>query len=143
MYDHGMVGPVIGLVAWTLVVWIWMFATRIPAMQAAKIDLTTEEARRAGSLKGKLPRRVEQVADNYAHLHEQPTIFYALALAMQAGGMADPVNIGLAWAYMVSRVLHSLVQNTVNVIMVRFAVFLAGSLVLIAMTVRALMAMLG
>jgi hypothetical protein len=134
-----MIAPVLTLVAWTFVMWVWMYATRIPAIQAAKIDMA--ELSRTGA-KLELPPKVSRVADNYNHLHEQPTIFYALALAAQAAGAADGVAVGLAWAYVASRVVHSLVQATVNVIPIRFAVFTLGSLLLMGLLVRTVLAVL-
>ena len=83
-----------------------------------------------------LPPEVSRIADNYNHLHEQPTIFYALALAAQLAGATDAASVGLAWAYVALRVVHSFVQATRNVIMIRFAVFALGSLVLLALLVR-------
>lgn len=133
MLDHGMLSPVLALIAWTFVMWIWMYATRIPAIQAAKVDMA--ELSRTGA-KLELPAEVARVADNYNHLHEQPTIFYALALAAQVGGAADGLNVGLAWAYVALRVAHSLVQATKNVIPIRFSLFSLGSLVLLALLVR-------
>jgi hypothetical protein len=133
MLDHGLIPPVLALVAWTFVMWIWMYATRIPAMRRAQVDVA--ELSRTGK-KLELPPEVARVADNYNHLHEQPTIFYALALAAQAAGVTDPVSVGLAWGYVAARVVHSLVQATRNVIPIRFAVFALGSLVLLALLVR-------
>jgi hypothetical protein len=128
-----MVGPVLALIGWTFVMWVWMYATRIPAMQKANIDV--DELSRTGAPLA-LPPEVARVADNYNHLHEQPTIFYALALAAEISGVGDGVNVGLAWAYVASRVVHSLVQATKNKIMVRFTVFAIGSLVLFALLLR-------
>jgi hypothetical protein len=128
-----MVAPVLALVAWTFVMWFWMYATRIPAMQKAGIDVT-DLSRTGGKLE--LPPEVARVADNYNHLHEQPTIFYALALATQVAGAADGVAVALAWTYVVTRVVHSLVQATKNVIPIRFTVFAIGSFVLMALLVR-------
>jgi hypothetical protein len=128
-----MIAPVLALAAWTFVMWAWMYATRIPAMRRANVDLA--ELSRTGT-KLQLPPQVSRVADNYNHLHEQPTIFYAVALAAQLGGAIDDLNVGLAWAYVALRVLHSLVQATRNVIPLRFAVFALGSLVLLALLVR-------
>ena len=136
MYEHGMMTPVLALVAWTFVMWIWMYATRIPAMQKANIDVA-ELGRTGAPLV--LPPEVARVADNYNHLHEQPTIFYALALAAQMVGAGDAVNVGLAWAYVVIRVAHSLVQATVNVIPLRFLLFALGSLTLLVLLIRTLM----
>jgi hypothetical protein len=133
MEGSGMIAPVLALVAWTFVMWVWMYATRIPAMQRAKIDVA--ELSRTGA-KLELPPEVSRVADNYNHLHEQPTLFYALALAAQLAGAADATNVGLAWAYVGSRVAHSLVQATKNVIPVRFALFALGSALLLILLVR-------
>jgi hypothetical protein len=139
MPEQGMLPPVLALVAWTFVMWFWMYATRIPAMQKAKIDVA-ELSRTGAPLV--LPPEVARVADNYNHLHEQPTIFYALALATQLGGAADGVNVALAWAYVASRVVHSLIQATRNVIPLRFAVFALGSLLLMALLVRSALTLL-
>lgn len=140
MIEHGMIAPVLALVAWTFVMWFWMYATRIPAMQRARIDVG--ELSRTGA-KLELPPEVARVADNYNHLHEQPTIFYALALAAQLGGAGDALNVGLAWAYVGIRVVHSCYQSLVNFVPVRFVLFLLGSFVLIAMAVRNVAAALG
>jgi hypothetical protein len=102
-------------------------------MQKARIDVA-ELSRTGAPLV--LPPEVARVADNYNHLHEQPTLFYALALAAQLGGAADGTNVALAWGYVASRIVHSLIQATRNVIPLRFAVFAAGSLLLMALLVR-------
>lgn len=133
MFAHELIAPVLALVGWTFVMWFWMYATRIPAMQRARVDMA-ELSRTNGPLV--LPAEVARVADNYNHLHEQPTIFYAVALGAQLAGATDATNVGLAWAYVASRVLHSLVQATQNVIPVRFAVFALGSFVLLGLLVR-------
>ena len=125
--------PVLGLIGWTFVMWVWMYATRIPAMQKAEIDVD-EISRTGASLE--LPPEVSRVADNYNHLHEQPTIFYALAITSGLLGAGDGIQVMLAWSYVVLRVIHSLVQATKNAIMVRFSLFALASVVLFVMFVR-------
>lgn len=127
--------PVLVLVAWTLVMWIWMYSRRIPAMKAAGID--PQDAAHPGSL-AVLPSNVRAVADNYNHLHEQPTIFYALMFFATLTAGVDGTTLLLGWAYVVSRVLHSLIQATINKVMLRFSVFAAGSLLLMVMAAREL-----
>lgn len=139
MLAHGMLLPIIALVGWTFVMWFWMYATRIPAMQRARIDM--EELSRTGAPLV-LPPEVARVADNYNHLHEQPTIFYAVALVAQLAGSVDATLVGLAWAYVGLRVVHSLVQATRNVIPLRFASFTLGSIVLMVLWVRTLLQLL-
>jgi hypothetical protein len=133
-----MLVPMLALVAWTFVIWMWMYATRIPAMQAAGLD--PAKVKRKPDL-DVLPVTVQQVADNYNHLHEQPTLFYALVTYCVLAGAADGVNVALAWGYVASRVAHSLVQCIWNFVPVRFAIFSVGSLLLMAITVRCLLAL--
>ena len=128
-----LVPPVLALIGWTFVMWVWLYATRIPAMRAARIDLDLMS--RTGA-KLDLPPAVSRVADNYNHLHEQPTIFYALALASQLASAVDGISVALAWTYVSLRVVHSFVQATRNVIIVRFFVFAAASLVLLLLLLR-------
>ena len=132
--------PVLVLVTWTLFMWVWMYVTRIPSMNAAGID--PQEAAHPGSL-DRLPSRVRAAADNYNHLHEQPTIFYALMFFVALTGGGDGTALSIAWAYVASRVLHSLVQATINKVVVRFALFVVGSLALMAMAARELVRVFG
>ena len=132
-----MLTPVLALVVWTLAIWIWMYATRIPAMQ--KAGIAPQQARFPGSLE-RLPDSARQVADNYNHLMEQPTIFYALCFIVVLAGRSDSLNIDLAWAYVGLRIVHSLIQCTVNIVNLRFLVFTLSTLVLMAMAARAVMA---
>lgn len=131
-----MVAPVMALVAWSLVIWLWMYVQRIPAMQKAGIK--PQDARFPGSL-DKLSDGARQAADNYNHLMEQPTIFYAAALAIQVAGHADPMAVHFAWVYVGLRVLHSLVQISINLVMLRFLLFVLSTGVLAAMVIRELM----
>jgi len=134
--------PVVALAAWTMVMWLWMYATRIPAMSAAKVDpdsLTRDPGARLDNL---LPPEVQWKAHNYNHLHEAPTVFYAVAIVLAIVGQGDGLNALLGWAYVALRVIHSLVQATVNKVMVRFAVFALSSLVLIMLIIHAAVAVL-
>jgi hypothetical protein len=131
--------PVLALVVWSLIVWAWMYALRIPAMQKAGIN--PDDARHPGSLDA-LPSSARQVADNYNHLMEQPTIFYALAFFSFLTGHDTGIVVTLAWTYVLLRVLHSLIQCTVNRVMLRFTIFSISTLVLIAWAVIEVMAVL-
>jgi len=126
--------PVLALIVWTLVMWVWMYATRIPGMR--KAGIAPQQAAHPGTWESRMPEQARGVADNYNHLHEQPTIFYALMFfaALTAGG--DATSLTLAWAYVGSRVAHSLIQATVNQVMLRFPVFVIGSLILMAFAIR-------
>jgi hypothetical protein len=132
--------PALALVCWTLVMWVWLYATRIPAMNAAGLDPKRMKEKHELDV---LPRKVRQVADNYNHLHEQPVIFYALLFYSHLVGVADPLNVALAWIYVGFRVAHSLFQALVNFIPVRFALFALGTFALMAIAVRNAIAAFG
>src|SRR5690606_26616933 len=133
--------PVVVLAAWTMVMWFWLYGTRIPALSAAKVN-PDDLAHDPAMLTEVLPAPVRWKADNYNHLHEAPTVFYAVAIVLAIVGQGDGLNAQLAWAYVVLRVLHSVVQATINRIMLRFAIFTVSSFVLMALVARAAMAVL-
>ncbi len=134
-----MLTPVLALIVWSFLIWLLMYATRIPAMQKAGIQ--PQDARFPGSL-DKLPDSARQVADNYNHLMEQPTIFYALAFYVVLAGHTDTLNMDLAWAYVGLRVLHSLIQCTINNVNLRFMVFALSTLMLMAIAARQVVALM-
>lgn len=138
--------PVVALAAWTMFMWLWMYATRLPAMKRAGIDGTRLVGGSAASLRAALEAKGEQraswVADNYNHLHEQPTVFYAVALVLAMVGAGDGLNATIAWAYVALRVVHSIVQASVNVVLVRFLLFSLATLALFALVLHAAMALL-
>ena len=135
--------PVVALVAWTLVMQIWMYATRLPAMRRKGIDLKGRRGGRGAQLDGILEDEVQWKAHNYNHLLEQPTLFYAIALTLAlTGGGHMQTNVILAWAYVGLRVVHSLIQATSNIVRWRFLVFSLASLVLLALTLHAGMILL-
>jgi hypothetical protein len=134
MYDHGMLAPVVALVIWTMIMLIWLYATRIPAMQKAKVK--PGEATKAQM--EALPSA--NVANNYNHLMEQPTLFYVVCFVLHLTDQAYEINIGLAWLYVALRIVHSLIQATVNVILIRWLVFMAASVVLGALVFHAAIA---
>ena len=127
--------PVTVLVLWSMVMWAWLYATRLPAMAQARTKLDQTLPREV--MLGGLPSRVRWKADNYNHLMEQPTLFYATALTLAVLGHGEGLNLWLAWAYVALRVVHSLIQALVNAIPLRFGVFMAASVVLVILAIRA------
>jgi hypothetical protein len=127
--------PLILLVLWTLVMGVWLYATRVPALKTHNI--VYDPRRPAEEFHARLPPEVRWKADNYNHLLEQPTIFYAVALTLALLNAGSGLNAGLAWAYVALRIAHSIVQAVFNEVMVRFALFATASLVLLLMTLRA------
>jgi len=134
--------PVVALVAWSLVVMLWMYATRLPAIGRSGLDLATWRGGTGAQLEAMLDARVQWKAHNYNHLMEQPTLFYAICFALALMDQGGGFNLTLAWAYVGLRVVHSIVQAVWNVVRVRFAIFALASLALIALTLHAGMALL-
>jgi hypothetical protein len=129
--------PAIVLVLWSLVMLAWLALTRLPAMAKAGIPLMTITGSRGVNLEGVVPDRVNWKSHNYAHLMEQPTLFYATVVILGVIGAGDGVNLQLAWGYVALRVAHSIVQATWNRVAVRFTLFSLATLALLALAVNA------
>ncbi|RED15429.1 MAPEG family protein [Parasphingopyxis lamellibrachiae] len=129
--------PVVALVLWTMIIWLWMYATRIPAMGKANIDTANLVGGKGADLDALLPANVQWKAHNYNHLLTEPTLFYAVSLTLAMIGAGAGLNATLAWVYVGIRVLHSLVQVTINRVMIRFMLFALSSIVLIWLTINA------
>lgn len=130
--------PVAVLIAWSLVMLVWMVVARLPAMKKAGIDINKAVGGRPGGLDGVVDEKAQWPAHNYIHLMEQPTLFYAVALLLAVAGMGNGLNATLAWGYVGLRIAHSLLQATVNIIRFRFLLFALSSLCLMALSLHAL-----
>ena len=93
---------------------------------------------RGSDLEGIVPAKTQWKAHNYNHLHEQPLLFYAVTVILSLTGGTSDLTWGLAWAYVVVRVVHSIWQSTINSVPVRFGLFLLGSIILTILAVMAL-----
>lgn len=138
MIGMEILGPVVALMAWTMVMWLWMYAVRLPALTSS--GLKPDDARNTKTLDDVLPPHTQWPAHNYNHLHEAPTLFYAVAIVLALVGQGDGLNAMIAWAYVGLRVAHSLVQATINKVALRFALYALSSLALIALIFHAAMA---
>jgi len=134
-------GPIVALALWTMVMWLWMYVTRIPAMGKVEgLDVGNKVGGIGADLDGVMPNKVQWIAHNYNHLLGEPTIFYAVAFVLAITGAGDGLNATLAWVYVGLRILHSLIQALWNRVMARFLVFALSSIILISLTVHAAMA---
>ena len=132
--------PVVVLIAWSLVMFVWMIATRLPAMKAAGIDITKLTGGKGSDADGVLPAKTQWKAHNYNHLMEQPTCFYAVCFVIALTGTGDGMNAWIAWAYVALRIVHSVWQATVNKVSIRFTIFALATLCLAALTLHAAIA---
>ena len=134
MEMNPLIGPVVALVAWTIVMLLWFAVYLFSAM--AKGGIKPPPGVRVRDSKD-LPTSIQWKNHNYMHLMEQPTIFYAIVFALILMGDSQSLNVTLAWGYVAFRVIHSLVQATFNAVMVRLALFLLSTACLAALTVHA------
>jgi len=133
--DH-FLSPVLGLVIWTLIVWVILYARRLPMLKGA--DLSADSAKSPdGSWKSQLPLKIQAPAHNYNHLMEQPTIFYALMFFLFLAEKSSAAALFLAWSYVALRIVHSLIQINAGAIMMRFTVFSLSTFCLMGMIVTA------
>jgi len=133
MAQTAIFGPVFATIALTFVVWTYMYARRIPFIQSLDPGVVLTPARLAELS----PPAVANPSDNLKNLFEIPVIFYSLALYLFATGQVDGVYVGAAWIFALFRALHSAVHCTVNVILVRFALYLVSTLAVWFMAARA------
>ncbi len=130
--------PVVALVAWSLVIFVWMLIARGAAFRRMGVTLSTiPRGSRGANLDGRGEDEAQWKSHNYNHLMEQPTLFYAIAVTLALMNMGDGINYWLAWGYVGFRVVHSIVQCTVNVVAYRLPLFLLASLCLVGLTVHA------
>ena len=125
--------PVIALGLWSGVMMIWMYVTRIPAIAGA--DIPEDDMGHPVGM-SYLPSQVRRIADNYNHLFEQPTLFYATCLVIAVAGHVDATAVYAAWTFVILRIVHSLIQSTVNVVVLRFGIFVLSWLALLVLLIR-------
>ena len=138
--DSPIFAPAIALVLWSLFMLAWLAVTRLPAMARAGISLMNVVGARGANLEGVVPDRVNWKAHNYAHLMEQPTLFYATVVILGVIGQGDGLNLQLAWGYVILRIAHSIVQATWNRVAVRFTLFCLSTVALLMLAVNAAIA---
>ena len=141
--EIAILAPAAVLVLWSLIMLFWMAGTRFPAMAKSGTDLANAEPGGRGSdLEGVIPDKVNWKSHNYTHLMEQPTLFYATVVILALANAGHGLNLYLAWAYVIIRIVHSIWQATVNLVKVRFLLFLVSTICLLIMAINAVWATL-
>ena len=141
---ENLLAPGAVLALWTLVMLSWAAVTRFQAFSKIGIDLrAAPPGGRGVDLEGVLPPLTNWKSHNYTHLCEQPTLFYAVIIFLHLSGGSTDLTRGLAWTYVVLRIVHSFWQSTVNRVPVRFVIFSVATLCLFALSLLAVIATLG
>jgi uncharacterized MAPEG superfamily protein len=137
---NSILAPAAVLVVWSIVMLIWLAGARLPAMSKIGIDLSKAVGDRGVDIDPNVPPSVAWKSHNYAHLMEQPTIFYATIMILAISNSATPLMVSFAWGYTILRVIHSIWQATINKVGIRFVFFLLSSICLGVLAVQALLA---
>lgn len=137
---HAILAPAAVLVLWTLIMLYWTAATRFPAIIKSGKDLSKlQPGGRGQDLDAFLPPSVNWKSHNHTHLHEQPTLFYAVVAILAIGGGVTSLTVGLAWAYVTLRIVHSFWQSLVNTIPVRATLYFTSAACLTVLAIRAVL----
>lgn len=137
-------GPFLCMILLTLVVWVYMYARRIPFLRACmqNANLAPEQITLA-ELARISPPAVSNPSDNLKNLFEIPTLFYGLALYLFVTQQVDTVYLVAAWIFVVFRVLHSAVHCTVNLVWLRFWMYFVSTMAVWFIAIRSVVRLLG
>lgn len=131
--------PIVGMIGVTASVWGWMYIKRLRYLQSAGIDPQT--IRTPDKLRALLPESVNLPAYNLQNLFEMPVLFYVLCLCAELQrhqGLLSATGwlYQAAWAFVILRAIHSVIQCSYNRVMHRFAFYMLSCIVLWAMAIR-------
>ncbi len=128
-------GPFFSTMILTFVVWAFMYVRRIGFIRGSKLSPTDLAV--PGALARLSPAAVANPSDNLKNLFEIPVLFYALALYLFVTNQVDPAHLTAAWVFVVFRALHSAVHCTINIVIVRFYLYLVSTVAVWFMAARA------
>ena len=129
--------PMLAMMVLTAIVWFVLYARRLPAMR--KVGVSSQEYTTPDKGAAVLPESVSFPAHNFRNLFELPVLFYALCLYLFVTGTAERPDLVAAWLFVGFRALHSLIHSTVNIVIARFLAYLAATIALWFMLVRAVL----
>ncbi len=138
--DMSILAPAAALVVWSIIMLGWMAGTRLPAMSKIGVDMSKAVGGRGADIDPNVPPSVAWKSHNYAHLMEQPTLFYATVMILAIADAATPLLVSFAWGYTVLRIIHSVWQSTINKVSIRFLLFALSTVCLLVLAVNALLA---
>ena len=106
------------------ILFLLLAATRLPSI--IKYFGKLQAAKHSEDLRPNLPTAARNITDNYNHLFEQPTLFYALVTYIYLMQHVDTIHLYLAWFYAALRIAHSVIQITSNNVSYRALVFIGS-----------------
>jgi hypothetical protein len=139
MRQTAIFGPFFTVMLLTMTVWFYMYSRRIPLIQRSKLrpdQMTATELARIS------PPAVANPSDNLKNLFEIPALFYAVVLYLYVTGQVDSGYCWAAWVFAIFRVLHSAVHCTINIVLLRFWLYVIATFALWFMVLRAAYALI-
>jgi hypothetical protein len=133
--------PFFAMMFLTLIVWVYMYIRRISFIRSNKIS--PRDLAVPGALAQLSPSAVSNPSDNLKNLFEIPVLFYGLALYLFVTNQVDAAYVSAAWIFVAFRALHSAVHCTINLVMLRFYLYLLSTVALWFIAVRAALSYLG
>ena len=135
-----MLTPLFAMIAITAVVTVILYSSRIPSI--IKFWGKLQGAKHSDELRPKLSQAKRNITDNYNHLFELPTLFYATVIYIHLVEHTDDLHVQLAWGFVIFRVVHSLIHMTSNNVSYRALTFILSGLCLLVMIAREALALL-
>ncbi|MBR9814345.1 hypothetical protein GYB61_10880 [bacterium] len=130
-FDPALFFPVLALTAWTLLILVVLIGRRVRHAGDAKV--APQEMRNPDMAYAICTESINNMANNFKHLFEVPVLFYVVSMIATLVGATSALMVALAWVFVGLRIVHSLIQCTVNVVMWRLAAFAFSVIVLIVM----------
>jgi hypothetical protein len=139
--DHSAIfSPVFAMITLTIVVWTYMYSRRIPFIRHNKLDLDNMNPNELIAI---TPRGVRTPSDNLRNLFELPVLFYAVAIYLYVTSQVDQSYLAAAWIFVAFRIMHSAVHCTINVVLLRFLLYVVATIALWFMLIRAMLGHFG
>ncbi len=126
--------PMLLVITLSGILFLLLGATRVPSI--IKYFGKLQAAKHSDDLRPNLPSSARNITDNYNHLFEQPTLFYALVTYIYLMEHADSTHLYLAWLYAALRIVHSVIQITSNNVSYRALIFLGSGACLMLMIIK-------
>ena len=133
MRNPAILYPLFALAAWTLVVLVLIPVARVRA--GRRREIVTDDFKFGES--PKVPGYVSIPNRNYMNLLELPMLFYVVGIVLYVTGGASSLAIAVAWAFVVLRVVHSIIHLSYNRVLHRLTAFSAANAALVVLWVIA------
>lgn len=131
--------PAFAMFALTGFVVVRMAMLRMAAVKGGRVSLSFYRVYRDGQE----PAEVAVFTRHFSNLFEAPVLFYVAVIIAYVTGQTGPVLVGLAWAYVAGRFLHTYIHLGSNKVMWRFRAYGTSWLVLLALWVTIGLGMAG